>query len=91
MSNIKFSINKINNEFINKLDSGINNINNMLNLFDRLDKPKSFSYNTYLKKIPVELNSIKEDCLDIKRYIIKSNNNYIEMSKEIDSIIKKTS
>jgi hypothetical protein len=90
MSKLDINIDNLNTEFINKLDSGLNNLNNINNLLERLDRPKSFSYNSYIKNLPNELDNIKNECLDIKSYIIKSCENYINTSNEIDEIIKRT-
>jgi len=89
MSKLDIDIDTLKNEYLYKLDSGLNNLNNINNLLERLDKPKSFSYNSYIKNLPSELDNIKKECLDIRNYIIKSCDNYVNTSNEIDEIIKK--
>lgn len=90
MSKLDIKIDDLNNDFINKINNGLNNLNNIINLLEKLDKPKSFSYSSYLKKLPNEIKNIKEECIDIKNYVVQSCINYNNTSNDIEEIIKKS-
>lgn len=86
MSKLEIDFNSLKNDFTNKINDSINNLSNIIDMIEKLDKPSSFSYSTYLKKLPTELQDIKEECIDIKNYIIKSCDNYSKTSEEITKL-----
>lgn len=90
MSKLEININNLKNDFDKKINDCINNLEHVIDMIEKLDKPSSFSYSTYLKKLPNELQNIKSECTDIRNYIFKSCDNYYRTSEKITKLFNKT-
>ena len=88
MSKLEIDFNNINNDFIKKIDNGIIGLTQVIDNIEKIDKPISFSYSTYLKNLPNELKKIKFDCIDIKEHIIKCSDSYLITADKIKNLFE---